>query len=160
MCVYIYIYINIHSTHTYIMQIKTFILDAINRLTALNQILTPYNILQYYRLYCKPFKSSVMSHLIYNFLRQYSNLQITEHFYCWITHSFSIFCLPYIYKLSDLDFSVSGCNVTVAKSFWKHSKSSKVLQHNREIPESLIMLDLKSYLSSYSSFMRVDNIYR
>ncbi len=33
-CIYIYI-INIHKTHTYIMQTKTFILDAINRLTAL-----------------------------------------------------------------------------------------------------------------------------
>ncbi len=29
-CIYIYI-INIHSTHRYIMYIKTFILDAINR---------------------------------------------------------------------------------------------------------------------------------
>ncbi len=29
-CVYVYI-INIHSTHTYIMQTKTFILDVINR---------------------------------------------------------------------------------------------------------------------------------
>ncbi len=29
-CIYIDI-INLHSTHTYIMQIKTFILDAINR---------------------------------------------------------------------------------------------------------------------------------
>ncbi len=30
-CVCIYLYINIHRTHTYIMQTKTFILDAINR---------------------------------------------------------------------------------------------------------------------------------
>ncbi len=37
MCIYIYI-INIHSTHTYIMS-KTFILDAINRLTALIKML-------------------------------------------------------------------------------------------------------------------------
>ncbi len=33
-CIYIYI-INIDSTHTYIMSTKTFILDAINLLTAL-----------------------------------------------------------------------------------------------------------------------------
>ncbi len=33
-CIYIYI-INIHNTHTYITQTKTFILDAINHLTAL-----------------------------------------------------------------------------------------------------------------------------
>ncbi len=33
-CIYMYI-INEHSTHTYIMYVKTFILDAINRLTAL-----------------------------------------------------------------------------------------------------------------------------
>ena len=30
-CIYIYIKIIIHSTHTYIMQTQTFILDAINR---------------------------------------------------------------------------------------------------------------------------------
>ncbi len=36
MCVYIYIYIiNIHSTHTYFMYTKTFILDAINHCPAL-----------------------------------------------------------------------------------------------------------------------------
>ncbi len=34
MCLYIYI-INIHSTHRYIMKTKTFILDVINRFTAL-----------------------------------------------------------------------------------------------------------------------------
>ncbi len=34
MCIYIYI-LNIHRAHKYIMQKKTFILDAINRLTAL-----------------------------------------------------------------------------------------------------------------------------
>ncbi len=33
-CIYMYI-INEHSTHTYIMYVKTFILDAINSLTAL-----------------------------------------------------------------------------------------------------------------------------
>ncbi len=38
MCIYIYI-INIHSTHTYIMQTKTLILDAINRLIALIYLL-------------------------------------------------------------------------------------------------------------------------
>ncbi len=35
MCVFIYTYI-IYTVHTYIMWTKTFILDAINRLTALN----------------------------------------------------------------------------------------------------------------------------
>ncbi len=34
-CIYIYI-INIHSTHTYVMYTKTFILDVINHLIALN----------------------------------------------------------------------------------------------------------------------------
>ncbi len=37
LCIYKYI-INIHSTHTYIMQTKTFILDVINHLTAQNII--------------------------------------------------------------------------------------------------------------------------
>ncbi len=36
-CIYIYV-INIHSTRTYIMLTKYFILDAINRLTALATI--------------------------------------------------------------------------------------------------------------------------
>ncbi len=41
MCVYLYVYlyiINIHRAYTYIMQTKTFILDVINRLTALIKI--------------------------------------------------------------------------------------------------------------------------
>ncbi len=43
MCIYIYI-INIHSTHRYIMYTKTFILDAINRLTAQKKSLNVYHL--------------------------------------------------------------------------------------------------------------------
>ncbi len=56
MCVYFYIHIYIHRTRTYIVQTKTFILDAINRLTAL--IIFNYSLI--YTFIC-----TIYVHIIY-----------------------------------------------------------------------------------------------